>query len=80
MGTAKSVLGLTRTPRHIEGLDISNLQGGMAVGTVVSFVEGEPHRQGYRNYKIRVSSGIDDYGMMAEMVERRIAKGGPRQN
>jgi len=76
MATAKSVLGLMRTPRHIEGLDISNLQGGMAVGTVVSFVEGEPHRQGYRNYKMKMDSGIDDYGMMAEMVERRIAKGG----
>ena len=76
MASAKSVLGLTRTPRHIEGLDISNLQGGMAVGTVVSFVEGLPHRQGYRNYRMKSSSGIDDYGMMAETVERRIAKGG----
>jgi len=75
MAAARSVLGLTRTPRHIEGLDISNLQGGMAVGTVVSFVEGEPHRHGYRNYRMKMSSGIDDYGMMAEMVERRIAKG-----
>jgi len=76
MVSAKSVLGLRRTPRHIEGLDISNLQGGMAVGTVVSFVEGLPHRQGYRNYRMKLDSGIDDYGMMAEMVERRIAKGG----
>jgi excinuclease ABC subunit C len=76
MASAKSVLGLNRTPRHIEGLDISNLQGGMAVGTVVSFVEGLPHRQGYRNYRMKMSSGIDDYGMMAEMVERRIPKGG----
>jgi len=42
---------------------------------VVSFVEGQAHRQGYRNYRMKMSSGIDDYGMMAEMVERRIAKG-----
>lgn len=75
MATAKSVLGLSRTPRHIEGVDISNLQGGLAVGTVVSFVEGEPHRQAYRNFRMKMSGGIDDYGMMAEMVERRIAKG-----
>ena len=75
MAAAKSVLGLNRTPRHIEGLDISNLQGGLAVGTVVSFVEGQHHRQGYRNYRMKMSSGIDDYGMMAEMVERRMAKG-----
>ena len=76
MSSAKSILGLNRTPRHIEGLDISNLQGGMAVGTVVSFVEGLPHRQGYRNYRMKMSSGIDDYGMMAEVVQRRMAKGG----
>jgi len=75
MASAKSVLGLNRTPRHIEGLDISNLQGRLAVGTVVSFVEGEPHRQGYRNYRMKMSGGIDDYGMMAEMMERRIVKG-----
>ena len=76
MALARSVLGLKKTPRHIEGLDISNLQGRMAVGTVVSFVEGLPHRQGYRNYRMKMIDGIDDYGMMAEMVERRIAKGG----
>jgi len=73
--TARSVLGLSRTPRRIEGLDISNFQGGLAVGTVVSFVEGEPHRAGYRNFRIRQEGMIDDYGMMAEMMERRLAKG-----
>jgi excinuclease ABC subunit C len=75
LSTVRSVLGLAHTPRRIEGLDISNFQGGMAVGTIVSFVEGEPHRAGYRNYRIRQEGTIDDYGMMAEMVERRIAKG-----
>ncbi|MBW2110594.1 MAG: excinuclease ABC subunit UvrC [Deltaproteobacteria bacterium] len=76
LAQVQSLLGLKRIPRRIEGLDISNLHGDMAVGTVVSFVDGEPHPQGYRNYRIRRSSGIDDYGMMAEMVERRLKKGG----
>ena len=71
----KSVLKLDRAPRVIEGLDISNIQGQMAVGTVVSFVDGLPHKQGYRNYRIRAVDGIDDYSMMAELVERRSAKG-----
>jgi len=75
LSTTRSLLGLAGTPRRIEGLDISNFQGGMAVGTIVSFVEGEPHRAGYRNFKIRQEGTIDDYGMMAEMMERRIAKG-----
>ena len=66
---------LKKPPRFIEGLDISNLQGEMAVGTVVSFVDGLPHKAGYRNYRIREVDGIDDYGMMVELVERRISQG-----
>ena len=70
-------LKLNRQPRRIEGLDISNLQGDKAVGTVVSFVDGLPYKQGYRNYRIKTTEGIDDYGMMAELVKRRVAKGEP---
>ena len=70
-------LKLKKSPRFIEGLDISNLQGDLAVGSVVSFVDGLPHRSGYRNYRIKAVDGIDDYGMMTELVERRIARGQP---
>ena len=66
---------LKKPPRLIEGLDISNLQGKMAVGTIVSFVDGLSHKAGYRNYRIKEVEGIDDYGMMAELVERRILQG-----
>ncbi len=68
-------LGLPQTPRIIEGLDISNFQGDLAVGTVVSFVDGGPNRAGYRNFRIKAVEAIDDYAMMAELVARRIAKG-----
>jgi len=71
----KSVLNLRSLPRFIEGLDISNIQGSMPVGSIVSFVDGVPHRSGYRNYRIRTVTGLDDYGMMAELVKRRLSKG-----
>jgi excinuclease ABC subunit C len=71
----QQVFKLKKSPRFIEGLDISNLQGDMAVGTIVSFVDGLPHKPGYRNFKIRTIDGIDDYGMMTELVERRMAQG-----
>ncbi len=71
--SARSILSLKKVPRTIEGLDISNLQGENAVGTVVAFKDGEPDRGHYLNYRIKHVSGIDDYGMMAEMMERRIA-------
>jgi excinuclease ABC subunit C len=71
----QQVLMLPKMPRFIEGLDISNFQGDMAVGTIVSFVDGLPHKSGYRNFKIQTVKGIDDYGMMTELVERRMAQG-----
>ncbi|MFZ7113434.1 MAG: excinuclease ABC subunit UvrC [Desulfatiglandales bacterium] len=73
MSLAGTVLNLDRPPRSIECLDISNIQGDLAVGAVVSFVDGLPNRGGYRSYKIKEVNGIDDYGMMTELVSRRLA-------
>jgi excinuclease ABC subunit C len=77
MVLTKSVLRLRKIPRTIEGLDISALHGDQAVGTVVSFIDGLPHKSGYRNYKIKKIAGIDDYGMMSEVVSRRLSRGNP---
>lgn len=73
--TLKDILGLRKMPRRVEGLDISNLQGEQAVGTVAAFLEGDPEPSRHRNLKIREVEGIDDYAMMAELVRRRLAKG-----
>lgn len=75
MEMSKSLLHLTKAPSTIEGLDISNLHGGTAVGSIVSFRDGIPLKSDYRNYKIKSFDSIDDYGMMAEMVNRRLEKG-----
>lgn len=74
MMTVKDVLALEGIPHVIEGLDISNFQGQAPVGTIVSFVDGIPHRPGYRSYRIRAVEGIDDYAMMGELVSRRLEK------
>jgi len=71
---AQEVLKLEKLPRTMEAVDISNISGDMAVGAMVSFVDGEPHRAGYRNFKIKTVEGIDDYGMMAELISRRLSK------
>jgi excinuclease ABC subunit C len=72
--SARSLLNLQNVPRTIEGIDISNLQGQNAVGVVVAFKDGEPNRRNYLNFRIKDVDGIDDYGMMSEIIERRIAK------
>ena len=72
MALAGTLLKLDRPPRSIEGMDISNIQGELPVGAVVSFVDSLPNKGGYRNYRIKDVEGIDDYGMMAELVSRRM--------
>lgn len=74
LNSAKKVLNLKEVPRKIEAMDISNLHGKKAVGTIVSFLDGHPDKSGYRNYRIKNVEGIDDYEMMAEMVTRRLSK------
>ncbi|NQU42521.1 excinuclease ABC subunit UvrC, partial [bacterium] len=64
-------LHLTRTPRAIECYDIATLQGAHSAGSKVEFVDGEPHKAGYRLYKIRTVEGQDDYAMMREVLIRR---------
>jgi excinuclease ABC subunit C len=67
-------LHLRKTPRGIEAFDISNLQGGYAVGSMVSFEDGEPFKERYRHFKIKTIEGADDYGMMYEVLLRRYKK------
>lgn len=69
----QEVLKLKKPPRNMEAVDISNISGDMAVGAAVTFLDGAPYRAGYRNYRIKTVEGIDDYGMMAELVSRRLA-------
>jgi len=71
------LLKLKRIPERIECLDISNLQGGLAVGTVACFMNGQPFKEGYRNYRIKTIEGVNDYGMMAELVARHLKGGIP---
>ena len=74
---AMKTLRLRSLPRRIEGMDISNIRGRMAVGATVSFVDALPRKEGYRSYRIREIEGIDDYGMMGEVVSRRLKMGSP---
>jgi excinuclease ABC subunit C len=70
----KEQLHLAKIPRRIEAFDISNLQGGYAVGSMVSFEDGKPNKDRYRHFKIKTIEGADDYGMMYEVLLRRYRK------
>lgn len=67
-------LGLPRLPRRIEGFDVSNLFGQMAVGAMVVFEEGVPVRHQYRRFRIEKVEGVDDYAMLKEVLDRRFSR------
>ena len=71
-------LRLRRYPQRIECYDISMIQGTHAVGSRVSFFDGEPDRQNYRRYRVRTvapETRGDDFAMMYEVVKRRFQRG-----
>jgi excinuclease ABC subunit C len=64
-------LNLPNPPRRIECYDISNIQGEMAVGSRVVFIDGKPDRSLYRRYRIKGVLQADDFAMMREVLSRR---------
>jgi len=67
-------LHLPRLPSRMEGYDISNIQGTVAVGSMVVFEEGKPKPSHYRRFRIKTVSGADDYAMLQEVIKRRFKR------
>jgi excinuclease ABC subunit C len=67
----RKILGLRQTPRTIEGVDIAHLGGDEKVASLVAFIDGLPFKPGYRRYRIKTVSGIDDFASIREVVSRR---------
>ncbi|MEQ9620308.1 MAG: excinuclease ABC subunit UvrC [Deltaproteobacteria bacterium] len=70
----KSSLHLERLPASIECFDISNIQGDLAVASLVRFESGKPSKEGYRTYRIKTVEGPNDYAMMYEVLKRRLGR------
>jgi len=67
----QELLGLPAAPQRLECVDISNIQGRFAVGSLVAFHGGRPEKSGYRRYRIRTLDEPNDPAMMAEVLRRR---------
>ena len=76
----KSELSLTRLPLRMEGYDISNIQGGAAVGSMVVFDKGKPKPAHYRRFRIKTVSGANDYAMLQEVLKRRFKRSSDTSN
>jgi excinuclease ABC subunit C len=69
----KECLNLSKLPKRIETFDISNIQGTLAVGSMVVFQNGNPAKSQYRRFKIKsVKPEPNDVAMLQEVVTRRL--------
>ncbi|MCF7956222.1 MAG: excinuclease ABC subunit UvrC [Phycisphaerae bacterium] len=67
----RKLFNVTQPIRIIEGFDIAHISGTDTVGSLVKFIDGRPFKSGYRKFKIKTVSGIDDYACMKEVLTRR---------
>lgn len=65
------MLGLSAVPEFIEAYDISHTGGSDNVAGMVVFKNGKAYKKAYRRFSIKGFAGQDDYGSMAEVLDRR---------
>ncbi|MEJ7641656.1 MAG: excinuclease ABC subunit UvrC [Candidatus Nitrosocosmicus sp.] len=67
----KSSLKLKKIPHTIDCFDVSNFGNDFAVGACTRFIDGVPHKSKYRRFKIKKTTGQNDFSMMEEIISRR---------
>lgn len=73
LGEVKDVLGMVKWPSVMEAVDVSNISGVSAVGSLVTFFNGAPDKKNYKRFSVSVT-GPDDYAMISEVVRRRFKR------
>ncbi len=68
------LLGLKAPPSYIESYDISHTAGTNNVAGMVVFKDGQPFKKAYKRFAVKSFSGQDDYGSMAEVLDRRLTE------
>jgi len=61
-------------PKRIEGFDISNISGSLAVGSMVVFYGSTPQSDFYRRFKIKTVARPNDLEMLKEVLRRRLGE------
>jgi excinuclease ABC subunit C len=67
-------LHLDRPPVVMECFDIANIGTAHCVASMVRFKNGAPDNSNYRRYRIRGTSGQNDFLAMSEVVRRRYSR------
>ncbi len=72
----QEVLELDEPVRSMEAIDIAHFQGEATVGALVCFMDGKPFKNGYKRFRIKTVTGIDDFRCIQEVVSRRYRDAG----
>ncbi|MCD6599155.1 MAG: excinuclease ABC subunit UvrC [Dehalococcoidia bacterium] len=70
----KDKLSLPQIPLRIEGYDISDIGGALAVGSMVVLKKGLPEPNLYRRFQVKMVTGANDYAMIQEILRRRFKR------
>lgn len=58
---------------RIETYDISNIQGTLATGSLVVFVDGQALKSHYKRFRIKLTETPNDFAMLQEVLSRRFS-------
>ncbi len=67
----KRILKTEEKISRIEAYDVSNIQGKMATGSMITFINGVADKNFYRKFKIKITGKPNDIAMIKEILERR---------
>ncbi len=70
----RALLDLERVPLVIDCVDVSTTGGKETVASCVQFRQGEPHKAGYRRFRIKQADPQDEYASLREVLARRGAR------
>ncbi|WP_372722803.1 excinuclease ABC subunit UvrC [Immundisolibacter sp.] len=70
----QEALGLDSLPQRLECFDISHTMGEAPVASCVVFDADGPAKSDYRRFNIEGVTGGDDYGAIAQAIERRYTR------
>ncbi|MEM7204391.1 MAG: excinuclease ABC subunit UvrC [Planctomycetota bacterium] len=68
------ILNMPEPPRRLHCLDVSTIQGTSTVASRVCFVDGQPHKDGYRRFRIRGDDAGNDFDAMDQAVRRSLTR------
>lgn len=80
------LIGLSKkTLKRVETYDISNIQGKLATASMIVFAHGQPQRNLYRKFRIKIAGKAfdqalakpNDYAMIQEALRRRFSNRHP---